>query len=195
MKQHSDWSEVEQVALSSMNKKWISNEKQKVKKPSEPHGHNLEAVAHFKRYTDTRDPFYIYMINSNDKKPSKPSFVFKTSKLKARFALNMKRHGNHCLSKEFCYFDGKVKRCRRFVALTASMYHPVLRKLIQLATMECNGKNTSTIALFWETFNEVLKKESCDPTTTFNPYGWMTTWLEQIWRGLRKSLVQQSWIG
>jgi aspartate carbamoyltransferase regulatory subunit len=31
MKQHSDWSEVEQVALSSMNKKWISNEKQKVK--------------------------------------------------------------------------------------------------------------------------------------------------------------------
>jgi hypothetical protein len=52
--------------------------------------------------------------------------------------------------------------------------------------MECDGENTSTIALFWETFNEVLKKESCDPTTTFNPYGWMTDMAGANMEGLKK---------
>lgn len=29
---------------------------------------------------------------------------------------------------EYCYFDGKVKRCKNFVTLTASTYHPLLKR-------------------------------------------------------------------
>ena len=100
--------------------------------------------------------------------------MFKTSKLKIKRALNMDRAGEHLLKDEFCYFDGKVKRCKGFVSLTASVYHPMLRKLIPLATMECSGENTSTIALFWSTFNDVLKKESGECNYVFNPRGWIT---------------------
>ena len=93
-----------------MDKRWVSNEKQKIKNFNEPRGHNYEAVAHFKQYADQRDPFYIYTMNDRRGNPKKPSYVFKSSKLKAQFALNM-----HCassenkLSKEFCYSDRKVK--------------------------------------------------------------------------------------
>ena len=50
-----------------------------------------------------------------------PSFVFKTSKDKAKMAMNMNKDGEHFLSNEFCFFDGKFKRCRGFVMLTASI--------------------------------------------------------------------------
>jgi hypothetical protein len=48
---------IEKTALSVVDKKVISNEKQKVKTSNESHGHNFEAVAHFKQYADQRDPY------------------------------------------------------------------------------------------------------------------------------------------
>lgn len=56
--------------------------------------------------------------------------------MKADMALKMDRNGDHFLSKEFCYFDGKRKRCKDFITLTASVFHPLLRKQAPLATME-----------------------------------------------------------
>ena len=44
--------------------------------------------------------------------------------------------GNHFLSKEYCYFDGKVKITKYFTTLTASIYHPLLQKQVPLAIME-----------------------------------------------------------
>ena len=175
LRQCRDWSEVEKAVTSVSDKRWISNEKARMKQKNEPYGHDLEAVAHFKEYTDVRDPYYIYKLkyNSSDKFGGQ-SYVFKTSKLKIKCALNMDRAGERLLKDECCYFDGKVKRCKGFVSLTASVYHPMLRKLIPLATMECSGENTSTIALFWSTFNDVLKKESGDANYVFNPRGWIT---------------------
>ncbi len=174
MRQGCNWSEVEQAAVSVCDKKWITNQKQKIKKSSEPLGHDFEAVAHFKKYADVRDPYYLYKLNYGGDKNDQKSFVFKTSKLKAKFALNMNRAGEHLLSQELCYFDGKVKRCKGFVSLTASVYHPMLRRLVPLATMECTGENTRTISLFGNTFNEVLKNESGNPNYVFNPRGWIT---------------------
>ena len=174
MREGCAWSEVEQAAVSLSDKKWISNKKQEIKKNNEPFGHDFEAVAHFKLYTDVRDPYYLYELKYGGDKNDKTSFVFKTSKLKVQFALNMDRAGEHILGKEFCYFDGKVKRCKGFISLTASVYHPVLRKLVPLATMECSGENTATISLFWKIFNDALKKESGDSNYTFNPRGWIT---------------------
>jgi hypothetical protein len=86
-----DWKKIEQTALNFADRKWISNEKQKLKASNEPHGHNFEAVAHFKQHADTRDPYYVYTMNDRRGNPAKPSFVFKSSKLKANFPLKMEQ--------------------------------------------------------------------------------------------------------
>ena len=64
-----DWADVEREAASAIDKKWISNVKEKVKKSIEPHGHNFEAVVSFKEYCDKKDPFYIYKINDRRRNP------------------------------------------------------------------------------------------------------------------------------
>ena len=48
----------------------------------------------------------------------------------------MDRNGEHFLKEEYCIFDGKFKRCRDFVTLTASVYHPLLNRQIPCAVME-----------------------------------------------------------
>ena len=89
-------------------------------------------------------------------------------------ALKMDRTKNNLLSEEFCYFDGKVQRCKGFVSLTASMYHPFLKKVIPLATMEMENENSLSIELFWSYFNDILRKESGLKDYVFNPHGWIT---------------------
>ena len=85
-------------------------------------------------------------------------------------ALNMDRDGEHYLNDEFCFFDGKHKRCRGFVTLTASVYN----SLIILAIMEAEAENTENVSLFWTLFNEVLEKISGNESAMFNPTGWCT---------------------
>jgi len=170
----SDWREVERQVEATLDRKWISNEKQKMKKDIEPVGHNYEAVVTFKEHCDKRDQFYIYKINDRRGNPDKPSFVFKTSEQKAKMALNMDGDGEHFLNTDFCFFDGKHKRCRGFVTLTASVYNSLLRKQVTLATMEAERENTENVSLFWTLFNEVLKKVSGNENAIFNPAGWCT---------------------
>ena len=63
-----NWDEVEKEAVASMDKKCISNIKQKVKRDIEPFGDKFGAVVSFKEYSHKRDLLYIY---------SRASFVFK----------------------------------------------------------------------------------------------------------------------
>lgn len=141
----------------------------------QPSGHNFEAIAVFKsEYTDKHEEFYIYKLNDKRGNPDSPSFVFKTSKNKAIMSLNMDKHGQHYLNEEFCYFDGKRKRCKGLVTLTASLYHPLLRKQIPLAIMETESEDTKSVALFWTLFNEALAKVSCNGKVSFNPIGFCT---------------------
>jgi len=174
IRQQCDWRDVEKQAEATLDKQWISNEKKKLKKDIEPVGHNFEAVVTFKQYCDEKDEFYVYKVNDRRGNPDKPSFVFKSSREKAKIALNMNRNGSHYLNSEFCYFDGKYKRCCGFVTLTASVYHSLLRKQIILGTMEAESENSQNVALFWELFNEILKKVSGSENETFNPIGWCT---------------------
>lgn len=186
MKQRSDWASIEKAAIETLDKKWISNEKQKMRNNNEPHGHNFEAIACFKQFSDSCDPYYIYKLNDRHGNPDKPSFVFKTMKLKASFALNMDETKDHILSKEFCFFDGKVKRCNDFASLTASVYHPILRKLVPLATMECETEDACNVELFWNCFNKVLRKEKKDENYVFNPRAWVTDMAGSNMEGLIK---------
>ena len=121
-----DWYKVDKQTLQLLNSKWISNRKQEARKETEPYGNNFKAVTHFKQYCERKDPFYIYKMNDKRGNPDKPSFVFKTSTLKTKIAINMNRDKDHFLGQEFCFFDGKYKRAKGYVTLTASVYHHLL---------------------------------------------------------------------
>ena len=172
--EQTDWRDVEKAAASAIDKKWISNIKEKVKKDIEPHGHNFEAVVSFKEYCDKKDPFYIYKINDRRGISDQPSFVFKTSSVKLNVALNMDCDGDHFMNTEYCFFDGKRKRWRGFVTLSASVYNPLLRKQITLATMEAESENHTNVRLFWDILNECLRKVSGKRNYKFNPVRWCT---------------------
>ena len=171
IRQRKPWGDVKKTAKSFDDKKWISNQKQKAKMETQPYGHNFEAVATYKEYCDQKDPYYLYKMNDKRGNPDKPSFVFKSSKLGAKFALNMVEE-DHILNKEFCNFDGKANRCKGLVTITASVYHPILRKQVILASMECESESTETVAQFWSLFNEMLGKVTGQPDYKFNPRGW-----------------------
>ncbi len=49
------------------------------------------------------------------------------------------------------------------------MYHPLLCKQSPLAVMDCEAENTENIAIFWQIFNECLRKESGNKDIVFNP--------------------------
>ena len=172
IRQRKPWEEVKKAAKSFGDKKWILNQKQKIKSETQPYGHNFEVVATYKQYCDKRDPYYIYKMNDKRGNPDRPPFVFESSKLGAEFALNMTEDEDHILSKEFCCFDGKVNRCKGLVTLTVSAYHPILRKQVILASMDCESESTETVALFWSLFNEMLSNVTGVQGFMFNPRGW-----------------------
>ena len=95
--------------------------------------------------------------------------------MKAKIAINIDKDKNNFLSQEFCFFDGKHKRAKGYVTLTASVYHFLLQRQIPLATMEAEAEDSRNVApLFWELFNEVIKKVSSGEVNGFNPVGWCT---------------------
>ena len=169
-----DWNEVENAAKRLVDKKCIANEKQNIKRPTRPCRENFEAVVTFKLYCDNQDELLIYKVNDRRDNPDLPSFVFKTSRERMKIALNMDRDGEHFMREEYCYFDGKAKRCRNFVTLTASTYHSILKKQIPIAIMETENEDSKSIELFWTLFNAPLRKAVDNNAVSFNPSGWCT---------------------
>ena len=148
---------MEIIAATIEDRKWISNQKQDAKKEIHPSGENFEAVVTFKLYCNEKDNLLVYKVNDSRGNPDMPSFVFKTSRERMDIAIKMNKDGDHFLQEEYCYFDGKVKRCKNYVTLTASTYHPLLKKQIPLAVMETERENSENIELFWALFNDAYK--------------------------------------
>lgn len=186
-----DWETVEKEARSVLNKKKIGNMKEKIKKEVQPYGHNFEAVVNFKEYCDKKDKFYVYKVNDKRGNPDQPSFVFKTSTEKLKIAIAMDRRNEGFLSEEFCFFDGKHNRCKGFTTLTASVYHPLLRKQIALAIMEAEGEKTENVELFWKLLNEAISKIS-NGEKSFNPIGWCTDMSGALISGISKIFGEDS---
>ena len=116
----------------------------------------------------------MYKINDRRGNPDQPSYVFKTSTEKMKLAVSMDKGKDDFLSQEFCFFDGKHNRCRGFITLTASVYHPLLRKQIPLAILEAERETTQNVELFWKLFNETVSIASNGKCKFFNPIGWCT---------------------
>lgn len=179
-----NWDKVEKEASNILDKRWIANQKQSVKKEIHPSGENFEAIVTFKEYCDKKDKLFIYQVNDRRGKPDTPTYIFKTSKTRMTVANNMDRQGEHFMSKEYCFFDGKVKRCRNFVTLTASVYHPLIKRQIPLAIMETETESSETIELFWTLFQKAF--ESVSPGKQFNPLGWCTDMAGANMNGIKK---------
>ena len=96
--------------------------------------------------------------------------------------INMDRAGYHMLSTEYCHFEGKHNHCKNLLTITASVYHPVLHRMVELAIMKCNLEN---LVLFWNLFNEVLHKESGNEDAFFYPSGLSAMKQEQNWASFK----------
>ena len=172
LKTGKSWEEVVEVTDRFINTNKVKNVKQKVRQDMHPSGFNFEAVGELKGRVTKRDPYYIYSVN--DRKLNKQaSYVFKMSKIQANLALSMDRDGDGILHGEYCFLDVKHNRCAGFKTFSIHVYHPMLRRLVTLVTMECEDETTKTLTKFWLLFNEVLAKVSGDNKKMFNPTGWM----------------------
>ena len=67
------------------------------------------------------------------------------------------------------HFDGNEKRVNNMTTLTLSIYHPLIRKQIILATLNCEGENKENAELFWRCWEEALGGKN--GSTCFNPTG------------------------
>ena len=69
----------------------------------------------------------------------------------------------------YVYFDGHHKRVKGYCTLTASTYHPLLKKQVPLAILECKHVDTKNIEVLWRLFNKAYQNEF--PDEKFNPLG------------------------
>ena len=74
---------------------------------------------------------------------------------------------------EYAYLDGMHTRVKGYVTLALWTYHPGLRKVMRLASMECECENTECIAMFLDLFNKALQNKTGNPQYKFNPAGFM----------------------
>ena len=129
----------------------MSYEKVKQKEALQSGGGGFEAAKELKTYMNLQDPYLIHVIHENKQS------VFKTSSTQMKIACSMDTDGDHFMHEEYCHFDGNQKRVA-FVTLTASVYHPLLKKQVILATMNCKHEDSNYVAEFWHKFNNVYRK-------------------------------------
>lgn len=115
---------------------------------------HLMLFANSKKFCDEKDPFYVYRFN-DERQDGSLTYVFKCSRFQADMALSMDRNGNGLLCDQYCYANATHKRCPGFKTLTLWVYHPLLRKLVKLATMESSREDTEAFVQFWSLLNEV----------------------------------------
>ena len=77
------WNEIEEVAEQFSDVHAIKNAKKSAAKQKRPHGHSFEAASVLKKKTDLKDLFLIYKANDGSLN-EQPSYVFKSSKLRAK---------------------------------------------------------------------------------------------------------------
>ena len=178
--------EVKSTARSMIDTRKISSVKRKHGQSTHPFGHSIDALKRLKLESEKTDKYYIFDIRDAALSASvqTKTHVFKMSKTAAKIAIDMDKEGNHFMAKEYCFFDGNHKRCRGFITLGCYVYHPLLRRIIRLATMEVNVEDSDAIQDFWLLFNKVIADYKGDPSYTFNPSGWCADEAGSNWEGL-----------
>ena len=63
------------------------------------------------------------------------------------------------LQLENCYFDATHEYVQGFKSLGMWTFHPTMKKILHLASMEIGSENTCNITQFFSFFNEIVAKE------------------------------------
>ena len=166
------WKQVEKVAEQFVDIKRIHNVRQELKHQNNPEGENFEALAAYKAKCAEKDQFLIFRVN-NRALNGNPSYVFKSSSQMAELALAMDINNSNVLNSEYAYVDVKHNRCRGYKTLTLWTYHPVMRKLLQIAVMEIEKENSENLSTFWTVLNSMLEESSGKKGYLFNPCGFV----------------------
>ena len=130
---------------------------------------SFDAVAIIKKKTDSYDPFYIYRIN-NGAMNNSSDYIFKSSREMIKLAIEMDVDGpDSPLQMENAYFNATHHHVHGFKSLGLWVYHPSMRKIIRLASMEIRTENTEDISTFFKFFNEIMEKHTGKIGIKFNP--------------------------
>ena len=134
--------------------------------------HNsYDAVAIVKKAFDPMDEFLIYRIN-NGYMNNGADYVFKSSRVCAEIAIEMDHADEDSPSLfqlENAYFDCTHTRVYGFKTMGLWTYHPTMRKIVRLASMELRSENTQSIKICLQLFNEILEKVTGKEGYKFNP--------------------------
>ena len=140
-------------------------------KPTKGEDENsFDAVGLLKKKTDEMDKYYIYQIG-NVNCGHECDHVFKSSKKKGEIALNMDIDGEeNILQLENAYFDATHSPIQNFKSLGMWLVHPVMKKVLRLASMDIRSENHKYIALFFRLFNKMLAEVKGEENYKFNPW-------------------------
>ena len=109
------------------------------------YGHDVDsfdAVGIMKQKINKRDTYHIYQINNGNLNNSS-DYVFKASKRMAELAISMDVDSpeKSVLQEENAYFDATHTHIHGFKSLGLWMYHPAMRKILRLVTMDICSEN------------------------------------------------------
>ena len=136
-------------------------------------GNSFDAVGIVKRKTDTKGECYIYRINNSNCNDG-CNYVFKSSRMVVELALKMDIDGDkNIMQTENVYFDATHSQVHSFKSFGLWVYHPPMRCILCLASMEICSKNSKDIAQFFSLFNELVAKVSKTQGKMFNPKTFM----------------------
>ena len=101
-----------------------------------------------------------------------PDYVFKSSLKMAKVEILMDQTSStyNALQEEDCYFDRTHTRVRGFKTLALWVFHPGMRYILRLATMDVRDESTQHISMFWNIMNEMLREVTWRPDNIFNPW-------------------------
>ena len=138
--------------------------------PEKSQDHNsFDAVGILKQKTDQKDKYYIYKIGNKNLGASS-DHVFKSSQKLGKIAIDMDVDGpDNILQLENAYFDATFSRVHGFKSLGLWLLHPVMAKILRLASMDVRSENHEEIGLFLRYFNEMLSEIKGVDGYKFNP--------------------------
>ena len=107
----------------------------------------------------------IYKLNHRDPN-NQPTCVFKTSSVSVDIGKKLDLVDGHYLSSSYVHFDGNEETVNKTTTLALSIYHPLIRKQILFAALNCKGGNKENAELFWRCWQEALDRKN--DSTCFN---------------------------
>ena len=103
-------------------------------------GSEVSDLLKLKEKYSKNDKFILYKMNDRALN-NNSSFIFKTSLTALEIVSQLNRESNPFLSSCYLYFNANENHTKNMTVFTLSIYHPLLQKQIQLATMDCEKED------------------------------------------------------